>query len=79
MGFEINEPTTKKEIGTLRSSRGSEIAQEDLCDVVGGRASMKNIETIDFTCPYCGQVLKVRDSRDASRHCNQDCPNSPYR
>ena len=79
MDFENKESTTKKEMSALRSSRGSELSPDDLCAVVGGKKSMKGIETIDFTCPYCGQVLKVGDSREASRHCNQDCPNSPYK
>lgn len=79
MDFEIKEPITKEEMSTPRSSRGTELSQGDLCAVVGGKASMKGIETIDFTCPYCGQVLKIRNTREASRHCNQDCPNNPYK
>lgn len=79
MDSENKESATKKKMGSQRSSCAAEIIEDDLGDAVGGKASMKNIETVDFICPYCGQTIKVRDARDASRHCNQDCPNSPYK
>lgn len=78
--MDLKVPTNKAEMDELRKSLVEEITDDELDDVAGGNDDLqgKFSETIDWTCPFCGNVLKLKQYQDGPKHIVK-CPNNPYK
>ena len=77
--MEFKTPTSREEMEALRKSLVQEISDDDLDAVAGGNDDLKEKINMDWTCPFCGAVVKCKMMQDAAKHMTQACPNNPYK
>ena len=76
--MEVNVPKTKEEMEALRKTLVQEISDDDLDAVAGGNDDLKEKINMEWTCPFCGAVVKCKMVQDAAKHMTK-CPNNPYK
>ena len=76
--MEIRIPNSKAAMDELRKSLMQEISDDDLDAVAGGNDDLKEKINMEWTCPFCGAVVKCKMVQDAAKHMTKDCPNNPY-
>ena len=76
--MEVNVPKTKEEMEALRKTLVQEISDDDLDAVAGGNDDLKEKIDMEWTCPFCGTVVKCKLVQDAAKHMTK-CPNNPYK
>lgn len=76
--MEIKAPTNKAEMEALRKTLVEEISDDELDAVAGGNDDLKEKINMEWTCPFCGEVVKCKLVQDAAKHMTK-CPNNPYK
>lgn len=77
--FNIKVPTSKEEMEALRKALNAELSDDILDGIVGGNDDGKSKESVDYVCPFCGELLHLKCEQDGYKHVVQDCPNNPYK
>ena len=76
--MDIKVPQTKADMEELRKSLVQELLDDDLDTVAGGNDDLKDKIDMDWTCPFCGTVVKCKLVQDAAKHMVK-CPGNPYK